>query len=160
MKQISQIASLSKTYNNHSVRTTGISLLSSQFQDTDIQKLSGHKSLTALAMYKRSNPRLMEDMSKCISMSGDSLRINDPAHQPCCSSSLVETFHDDVAVVADDEYVLLCYHSVAQFMMMRPLLIDWYLVLLFRATRTVHSTLVLTNSGATDILMFVVIYIC
>ena len=75
MKQISTLASLSRTYTNHSVRTTGINVLSQSFQDTEIQMVSGHKSLTALAMYKNPQPSTLQAMSNYLM--GTS-RLNNP----------------------------------------------------------------------------------
>lgn len=53
MPNISTILKLSKRYTNHSVRATSITLLGEIYEDTDVQAISGHKSSSSLAIYKK-----------------------------------------------------------------------------------------------------------
>ena len=68
MQQISHYAKLSKAYTNHCVRATSITVMSQAWPDTDVQVISGHKSLNALGIYKKM------DKDKKIKI-GDSLRL-------------------------------------------------------------------------------------
>ena len=53
MNRISNLCCLSKKYTNHCVRSTCITEVSKEHQDTDVQVVSGHKSLNALGIYKK-----------------------------------------------------------------------------------------------------------
>jgi len=63
MSRISAECDLSETYTNHCVRATSITLLGLEFGDVDICSVSGHKSLNALGIYKRTGKKTLECMS-------------------------------------------------------------------------------------------------
>lgn len=63
MKTLSQLLQLSKTYTNHSVRSTSITILGRCFQDNDIAHFSGHRSLGSLGIYKRVSNDRQKEMS-------------------------------------------------------------------------------------------------
>lgn len=63
MAKISEVLKLSKVYSNHCVRATAITTLGKSFGDIDIQSVSGHKSLNALSIYKRTSEQRLEEMS-------------------------------------------------------------------------------------------------
>jgi hypothetical protein len=66
MPTISENLQLSRRYTNHSLRATAITILGRKYQDTDIQSVSGHKSLSALGMYKRTSDETLSQMSKTL----------------------------------------------------------------------------------------------
>jgi hypothetical protein len=68
MKNICNVLNLSKTYSNHSVRSTSISLLGQYFEDTDVATVSGHKSLESLKVYKETSTVKKQAMSKSLHM--------------------------------------------------------------------------------------------
>lgn len=63
MKNISIFLRLSKTYTNHCVRATCITVLGKSFQDNEIKAVSGHKTLQALGIYKRTSEDTLMSMS-------------------------------------------------------------------------------------------------
>jgi hypothetical protein len=63
MSRISTEFHLSEPYTNHCVRATAITLLGLEFGDVDICSISGHKSLNALGIYKRTGKKILESMS-------------------------------------------------------------------------------------------------
>ena len=63
MSSISRYLNLQKIYTNHCLRATAITLLGRTFQDTEIQAISGHKSLNALGIYKRTSQDILRKMS-------------------------------------------------------------------------------------------------
>lgn len=67
MKKISEICNLSTIYTNHCVRATTCTLLAPTYSDIDIQSVSGHKSLSGLAQYKRINNAQKINMSETLS---------------------------------------------------------------------------------------------
>ena len=64
MKTISISLKLSTIYTNHCVRSTSITVLGRSFGDKDIRAVSGHRSLNALGIYKRTNENTLTSMSK------------------------------------------------------------------------------------------------
>lgn len=92
MSSLSQHLHLSKTYTNHSVRATSITILGRGFQDTDVATFSGHKSLTALGIYKRTSIPCKESMSMALhdSISSSSTKSTEAQsrsiHEGCCLS--------------------------------------------------------------------------
>jgi integrase len=74
MKTLSEALGLSQCYTNHSVRATAITVLGRAYQDNNVAHLSGHKSLTALGIYKR-----VSDSCK--------QKISDTLHSTIISSS-------------------------------------------------------------------------
>jgi hypothetical protein len=69
MMTLSKVAGLSKEYKNHSPRATCITILGTQYQDTDIATHSGHKSLSAMSLYKRTSDDKKKSMSDTLSSS-------------------------------------------------------------------------------------------
>ena len=67
MKKISKICNLSMTYTNHCLRATTCTILGDYFSDTDVQSISGHKSVNSLAIYKRPREQKQEMMSNTLS---------------------------------------------------------------------------------------------
>lgn len=67
MKKLSSYCGLSQDYTNHSVRSTAITILGTQFADTDVACFSGHRSLSALGIYKQVSASTKENMSNLIS---------------------------------------------------------------------------------------------
>jgi hypothetical protein len=63
MPTISSFLRLSKRYTNHTLRATAITLLGEKFQDTDVRTVSGHKSVSSLAIYKRTSLEQRKNMS-------------------------------------------------------------------------------------------------
>lgn len=86
MKEIAKYLGMSKVYTNHCLRATGITSLARGFQDTDIASFSGHKSLNALAIYKRTPNKTKEFMSQnlhqCIYGENVAIGTNLPFPQP------------------------------------------------------------------------------
>lgn len=66
MKKISAKCNLSRTYTNHSVRSTSCTLLGESHSDIDIQSISGHRSLSGLSHYKRIDNRAKINMSQTL----------------------------------------------------------------------------------------------
>jgi hypothetical protein len=63
MKRISEFLNLSQSFTNHCLRSTAITVLGKKFQDTDVRSVSGHKTLVALGIYKRTSNDTLADMS-------------------------------------------------------------------------------------------------
>ena len=54
MRRLSEKCSLSKTYSNHSVRVTGVTLLRQlRFGQKQVMSVSGHKSVSSMVVYER-----------------------------------------------------------------------------------------------------------
>lgn len=66
MPEIANILKLSKRYTNHSLRATAITILGTTFEDTDVQTVSGHKSTSCLAIYKRTSLSKKQKMSQTL----------------------------------------------------------------------------------------------
>jgi hypothetical protein len=99
MKRISNFLKLSKIYTNHSVRSTSITLLGHSFQDNDIRAVSGHKSLVALGIYKRTSDETLANMSRTLHthmtpkrLCHDSQTSITSADIPCSSSCSTPSF--------------------------------------------------------------------
>ena len=67
MVKISELCSLSTKYTNHCIRATAITSLGKVFSDIDIQSVSGHRSLSSLAIYKRVENEKKFEISNVIS---------------------------------------------------------------------------------------------
>jgi hypothetical protein len=63
MRKICEVCHLEGNYTNHCVRATAITILGKTFEDTDVQAVSGHKSLNALGIYKRTSNEKLSKMS-------------------------------------------------------------------------------------------------
>ena len=58
MSEVSKNCKLSKSYTNHSIRVTGITVLTrQQFSASEIMSISGHKSVQSLANYQRTQDK-------------------------------------------------------------------------------------------------------
>lgn len=80
MGRISTLCNLSRQYTNHCVRATAITVLGRSYQENDIRTLSGHKSVNALGIYKRTSNETMTSMSLTLHNSfGDAATMNDDA---------------------------------------------------------------------------------
>ena len=80
MSQLSQLCSLSLKYTNHSIRTTGATLLSrAMFNPAQIMAVTGHKSVSSLSVYQRVSDEEKMAMGKAI---GNSVERNDVAVVP------------------------------------------------------------------------------
>jgi hypothetical protein len=66
MKKVCLTLKLGSVYTNHSVRATSLTVLGSGFQDTEIAHFSGHRSLSALGIYKRVSKSKQQEMSQCL----------------------------------------------------------------------------------------------
>ena len=72
MSRISELCSLSCKYTNHSIRATGATLLSrSMFNPAQIMAVTGHKSVSSLAVYQRVSDSEKVAMGKAIASSID-----------------------------------------------------------------------------------------
>ncbi len=69
MTNISLKCGLDDRYTNHCVRATAITILGRSFQDNDICAVSGHKSLVALGIYKRTSKATLLSMSTSLHQS-------------------------------------------------------------------------------------------
>jgi len=64
MSEICRMAKLPRTYNNHSIRATSITLLHTEFASRDIMKVSGHKSETSIKNYStKTSEQKLEKLS-------------------------------------------------------------------------------------------------
>jgi hypothetical protein len=121
MQQISQYLHLSKNYTNHCLRATGITILGRHnFQDTEIAAFSGHTSISALSIYKRTPDNVKKRMSSALhdSLSHQSTSSGlkaMPTLQETCSIStatvssheVTETHPNIVDVTCDPDDLLL-----------------------------------------------------
>ena len=68
MKNLSQKYQLSQVYTNHCVRVTGATILSrKKFAASQIQAVTGHKSVSSLAIYQRVSDQEKMDMGRSLS---------------------------------------------------------------------------------------------
>jgi hypothetical protein len=112
MKNISKFLFLSKLYTNHCVRaTTAITILGKSFQDNDIAAVSGHKTLQALGIYKRTSVDTLVTMSEALHASmtkrkcDDAVQGNSPTKEvPAVEDSLTNatTNHAPTVFSTDD----------------------------------------------------------
>jgi hypothetical protein len=84
MKKICQACCITTPYTNHCVRATAITTLGVEFGDNDIRAISGHKSLNALGIYKRTSASTLEAMSDHLH---NSLHASTISHDNLPSSS-------------------------------------------------------------------------
>lgn len=94
MSKMSTLCELSMKYTNHSIRATGATLLSrSMFSPAQVMAVTGHKSVSSLAVYQRVSDSEKVAMGQAIGRS-----INRPEHR-----SLVPLNPDDADKDPDDE---------------------------------------------------------
>jgi hypothetical protein len=92
MKILSEKCILSKTYTNHAPRATCITILGDKFADTDVASHSGHKSLSAMSIYKRTSDTKKTSMSQALSSTLHATDNNathhssSNNHEDCCIS--------------------------------------------------------------------------
>ena len=68
MKELSELAQLFKTYTNHCLRATTITLLDRNgFEARHIMSISGHKSEGSIRSYSKTDGTKMQAMSKVLS---------------------------------------------------------------------------------------------
>ncbi|CAG2255481.1 KCTD1_15 [Mytilus edulis] len=68
MNKLSKLCSLSQVYTNHSIRATGATILteSRYFADAQIMSVTGHKSVSSLAIYQRTSDKAKFQMGQII----------------------------------------------------------------------------------------------
>ena len=67
MSDLSKLAKLSRIYTNHSIRSTGITVLTNaNFSNSDIMSVSGHKSVQSLAIYQKTDQKKKIEMGKAL----------------------------------------------------------------------------------------------
>jgi hypothetical protein len=95
MKRICDLCKLSRGYTNHCVRATAITILARDYQDTDIQAISGHKSLGSLGIYKRTPKKTIEAMSSALHKS-----MYNPSQSAskCGSESAISSSHHNCCI--------------------------------------------------------------
>ena len=70
MKDLSQRYQLSEVYTNHSIRVTGATILTRQnFASSQIKEVTGHKSVSSLAIYQRVSETEKLDMGRTLALS-------------------------------------------------------------------------------------------
>jgi len=89
MPQISKRCNLSTAYTNHSIRATSCTLMGAHFNDTDVQAVSGHKSFSSLAMYKRVENSKKNRNIKCFITITRNFRGN---RNFCCRKAISRCF--------------------------------------------------------------------
>lgn len=89
MKCLSKLVTLSKVYTNHCPRATAITILGSKFPDSDVASHSGHKSMSAMKIYKRTNDNTKTNMSNELSLSLTSYQQPSVNEQECSTSNPV-----------------------------------------------------------------------
>ena len=68
MSELSKNIGLSRIYTNHSIRATGITVLTNaKYSNADIMSISGHKSIQSLAVYQRTDTNQKIKMGKTLS---------------------------------------------------------------------------------------------
>ena len=81
MSQLSLQCHLSKMYTNHSIRVTGITVLTRmKFSSSEIMSVSGHKSVQSLTNYQRTQPKQKISMGKVLYQS--MTRPEEEMHRP------------------------------------------------------------------------------
>jgi hypothetical protein len=63
MHKLCKVCNITVPYTNHCVRATAITILGQDFGDNDVRAISGHKSLNALGIYKRTSNKTLQSMS-------------------------------------------------------------------------------------------------
>jgi hypothetical protein len=100
MKMICDVANLSRQYTNHTPRATSITILGRSFPDTDVAMHSGHKSLGAMSIYKKTSEKTKMSMSHALSSTllthqtiaeEQCTSLSRDAHDQCCISYGAET---------------------------------------------------------------------
>ena len=67
MSDLSEKCGLSQTYTNHSIRVTGITVLTNaNYSNADIMSVSGHKSIQSLAVYQKTDQKKKIKMGKTL----------------------------------------------------------------------------------------------
>ena len=66
MRDISRLMNLSRPYTNHCLRATSLTVLGDKFEDTDVCTVSSHKSVSNLAIFKRTSLEKKWEMAECL----------------------------------------------------------------------------------------------
>ena len=67
MSDLSRLAKLSQIYTNHSIRSTGITvLMNNRFSNADIMSVSGHKKVQSLSVYQKTDEKKKVQMGKAL----------------------------------------------------------------------------------------------
>ena len=67
MNEVSKKCNLSKIYTNHSIRATGITVLTRMnYTNSQIMSISGHKSIQSLAIYQKTAPKEKLEMGNIL----------------------------------------------------------------------------------------------
>ena len=90
MPHLSEVCALSKRYTNHSIRATGATILSRKnFNNAQIMSVSGHRSVSSLAVYQRVAEREKIDMGRAIGdcLNNDKALTTFPSNNSCGATS-------------------------------------------------------------------------
>ena len=102
MTDLSAHCNLSKIYTNHSIRVTGITVLTRmKFSSSEIMSVSGHKSVQSLTNYQRTQPKQKIEMGHVLyqSMTRSEQEITRPSMKelPTTSMKSIKIPHSVVA---------------------------------------------------------------
>lgn len=105
MKKLSQSLNFAQSYTNHSIRATAITILGRSFEDNDIRAVSGHKSLNALAIYKRTSESRIEKMSLHLqtAMNSASTKVDTCKNDQAFIGTMVEPLSRDNSNLPSNE---------------------------------------------------------
>ena len=84
MKDLSKECNLSQIYHNHSIRSTGITVLTRQeFSSSEIMSVSGHKSVQSLSIYQKTAAKQKLEMGNVLfqSVTKPEDQITRPKHK-------------------------------------------------------------------------------
>ena len=87
MKNISAHFQLSKSYTNHCLRVSSISILGRSFEENDIKTVSGHSTTSSLGIYKRVGEPIKRKMADTLSNSLNTVTTETSNHQLSYNSS-------------------------------------------------------------------------
>jgi len=108
MATICKLCNISTRYTNHCLRVSTINLLKSNFSDSDIMCISGHKSVESLKLYERTTEDEKEKMSDCITNSIINKNDYDTSEKYCRANSSISPVNDiHVDLREFDEFDLL-----------------------------------------------------
>lgn len=106
MHDISKNVGLSQTYTNHSLRATALTILGRDFEDTDVASVSGHKSISALSIYKRTSFEKKMKMAESLNDVLQTGKPNGSVDLTCkrpnvVAEDAVEIVENNIGAVAD-----------------------------------------------------------
>ena len=94
MPHISKITGLSRRYTNHSVRVTSCTILGETFSENEIRSVSGHKTNSALGIYKRITNKRKSEMSDHISNKIGCFDIATSSSSDCLDDQICNEAYD------------------------------------------------------------------